>query len=316
MTLIMALALAAFVFKAYWWYESRKYTWADARWYCLLGAFSLLNIIEFFGNDLFRINASPMFFIQSYFAIGMFSYCAIYAFILDQRSLYQNRIIIIMLACAAGITIGLFNGIHLLNGYQPDTYPLRSIKGEYFFIVYAFSFLSMLGIFLTMIFNYRQENNALSKIEYLSIAWAFFPFLAVVAWSSGSYWLGYSANTSGMVPVATSVFLAVIIYTKSKDPALIQSDPRKHLPASEESRYYSHIEHTVTQCAISGLEIPKAMVLLEAELLRYRIVVHIKTSQANGKVPSKRSLAMALGWSRPKLDRRLEKYHLQEFFNR
>jgi hypothetical protein len=45
-------ALFAFTFKAYWWFKSKNYGWADWKWYWLLGAFSLLNLVEFFAHDL------------------------------------------------------------------------------------------------------------------------------------------------------------------------------------------------------------------------------------------------------------------------
>lgn len=313
--MIMTLALIAFLFKAYWWFASRHYTWADANWYFLLGSFSLLNIIEFLGNDLFISRASPMFFIQSYFAIGMFSFGAIYGFIKNSRSTFQNSVLALMLIGASILSAALFFSNHLLNGYAPDVYPLRSTKGNYFYLVYAFSFASMVAIFSTIISNYRRIEDALSKIRYASLFLAFTPFLCVVAWSSGSYILGIDANTGGMVPIATSVFLAIVIRTKCKSPYLIKSDPRKHIPLSEESKYYDHIEHMATQFAIQKLEPNQTVDMFECELIRYRLITQTDALSGTDSRLTKRAFAKSMGWSRPTLDRKLEKYYLNHYFD-
>jgi len=299
------VALAAFIFKAYWWFASRDYDWANARWYILLGAFSILNLAECLIYDLHIDNKSPEFLLLMYYLAFTFSCAAIYFFISDQSNKIQKYLSVFLITTSIILApIYIFTD-HFIYSYDDSSYPVKALKGEYFWVCLLYLWVSMLGVIATLTFNAIKSVSAKEKIESIYHACAFSIFLIVGLIIAIGMALKLNVNGSALFPLATSAFLAVTIWHKCLVVKGLSDDPRRLVPFTNERALFKSVNKAVFGCSIDSLSLKDALTEAEKSIMLY----HLETGDY-----SKSKLARKLNLSRQSLENRLDKYGLMDYF--
>lgn len=297
------LAFGAFFLKAYWCFVSKDYEWADSRWYWLMAAFLIHNGSEFLAySDKIGIPLDSFF--KSYYSITLWLLCAAYYFILNQDSVIQRKISLILLYGSALASAFICFSPLLINGNVENAYPIKAIKGEYFWVYLVFGVSSVLAILFTMAYNYRRAETAEHRISQIYLIQAFSPFLAVSAYIGGGMLLGLNVNASGLYPVASAIFMLVTINRRCTNTFLIDKDPRSKIPFTPEWRLNGGLNREAFQCSIGNQPLPATMDRMEGLMLKQYCAQH---------KGSKALLARRLGISRPTLDRKLEKHNIKYY---
>lgn len=295
------IALGALLFKAYWWFSSRHYIWADARWYLLMGVFITQNASEFLGYNLTSTGLSPDSFVASYFGSMACVPVAMFALI-NTRSRINNLLLSVMvLLCAGMIFILQFTPL-VVAGFAEGTYPTQSIKGEYFdlYLIFILSFYAVL--IYGLVAEYFDKKDPVKRLNHAYLIKACLPFVFIAAYVGVGLLMDMPVNGSGLFPLATSLFLLITIHYKCKSTYLIKSDPRALIPFSIERELSNNIGEEIFQFEIGNIQLSDMLANIESKTLSYKCANH------SG---SKAQLARRLGVSRPTLDRKLEKHNIK-----
>ena len=295
------LALIALLLKGYWWIASRKYAWADNKWYLLIGAFTVQNASEFFAYDLLGGSFSPEHFIYPYYASILFVPVAMFGFIRNDEVVqrYIYRIMVFSFLVMSGLVI--FTSL-IISGYEANTYPIKSIKGDWFSVYLAFALSYLLILIATVAFNFKETVDPIGRLNQVYAMRAFLPFVLVALCIVGGMLLGYNVNGSGLFPIASTLFMLITIQQRCKSTYLIESDPRASIPFSSEWTLTRAIAAEIFQCIVGNRSLAMTMDSVEGKLLNHHCRQHLG---------SKSSLAKKLGVSRPTLDRKMERHNIE-----
>ncbi|MEM7360566.1 MAG: helix-turn-helix domain-containing protein [Pseudomonadota bacterium] len=302
MTMYMVLALGAFMLKVYGWHESRKYQWADFKWFILIGAFAVQNASEFFAYDLFAKNISADTFFKVYYSITLGLLSSIYLFVKDDASELQRRVFHVMLVTGVAVSLAIFFTPYLINGHVPGAYPIQAQKGDFFAIYLLYGISCLVGIVVTIIHNYLSSKDPESRLVQLYIVKAFSPFLLVAAYVALGMLFSFPVNASGLFPIATTLFILITIHSRCTSTYEIEKDPRSSIPFSSEAGLLNEIVRTTTQYSLQNICLKDGMRELEGAMIRYSVAQH---------EGSKSKLARRLNVSRATLDRLLDRYEIE-----
>ena len=170
------------------------------------------------------------------------------------------------------------------------------------------------SILYTLKTNYSTLSTPLEQVRYWTLISAFTPFIIVILWSAGSFFMNYQVNTAGLMPIATSFFLYTVIKSKHTASENILKDPRRLLFSSREATLNNCVQHNTIQSVLHNRNWKDSLACYEAALLRYHVEHHCASRATQGLQPSKTALAKQLGLSRQTLDRRLREHDLSSIF--
>lgn len=297
------VAVIAFGLKLYLWFSSKDYSWVDSRCLLLMTAFSIQNISECLAYQFFDEVLSPTMFIHLYYASLISVMWCIYNFILNKESRWQQAVLHCFAVTGVLLCVGIIFSNEIVGEYEASTVPIRAIKGVFFPVFLAYVAIGITVTIWTLIYNYCYTLEPTERINYLCCIFSFSPFIIVVSILSVGMILGLNVNGSGVLPIASSMFLAIMIKTKCHSSSNVRHDPRCYIPFTKEKRLVDQAITAATHSSANRLGLESSIETLEKAIIRY----HLDDCKGN-----KTKLAGALGISRQKLYRKLEKYGWHE----
>jgi len=290
------IAFFAFIFKVSWLFSSRDYRWADKKWYFLMATFLLINLSECLIYNIRLIHKTPDTLLLMYYLSVAFSCSAIYTFISNNDIKFQKYLSwsIFSIACLMAP----------LSGYDQNTYPVKAVKGDMFWLSLLYLMATMLAVLFTIVFNIVKSKTHDVKIEaiYHLYSCGFFILCGLII--SVFMLSNIDINGSALIPVGTSIFLGITIWHKGKGLHGLDGDPRRHFPFTSEWNLAKQINKTVYNNSIDSLSLKESLEETEKSFIKYHMERH----------KTKSSLARALKLSRQSLDNRLVKYSLSDYF--
>jgi len=125
------------------------------------------------------------------------------------------------------ITISLVTGAALLSsfilltdfiivGYYSIGYSISAIKGEYYWLFAATILLGAIVCFSTLIYGHRNAETQIKATRCLYSLYALFPIVLVSFIAIFCKLLSIPFNATALTPIATTLFLFIVIKTESK----------------------------------------------------------------------------------------------------
>ena len=157
----------------------------------------------------------------------------------------------------------------MMNGYSDNGIYVKAIKGDYFWVFQCFSILSVSASLTSLIYNYLSENDKLIKIGYAYTILGFAPLGITVLLITSLMLLGYNANGSGLIPLATTFFL--LITSKGRSPHSLKSDRRALLPNTKEAHLQRIFSKVRTHYSLGHMPLKEAVDTIELQIINYTL---------------------------------------------
>jgi len=197
----------------------------------------------------------------------------------------------------SSLTVATLFGNGIVSGYEPNSYPVKAIKGEWFSVYLVYGLLIISSTVFLILKNLVEASDSKTRREHFYELAAFSPFFIITFSLALALLLGLPVNGSALFPIASSLFMVITVILRCTPLYLIISSiATKH-------------EYRLFKCAglnaLKGMQesgnLKQVINNQEAILLAYAI-------EKLGRNKSK--LSEYLGVGRRTLDRKLKKHDL------
>ena len=213
----------------------------------LMVIFAIHNGIELLGYiSLFNSGDASAFF-RPYYVITIYliSYLLLHSLTVAG---YENRVItsaVLLIATLLASLIIFSNSI--IEGYTSIGYSVTAIEGKYYSVLSAFILISLFTTTAVLIHGYKSTaTTALQAKRCLYSLYALAPIILAFALAFIFKIADIEFNAAGIVPIATTIFLIVLLTTEEQHKL---TDIRKFLPLSLEKQtsnnFMSILDHYI-----------------------------------------------------------------------
>ena len=270
MSWLILPAVLALLIKLYMLAKQYKKTWINYKWISLVGSLAALNLSEVLIYSSY-INANYSdFILRSYFIFYCISLTYSCAYVsntdkypIQKFVLYAHYLIALLLTCS------FFTSTAMINGYSDNGIFVTAIKGDYFWAFQCFLITSVSLSLASLIFNYLSEDDKSIKIGYAYTMLGFAPLGITILVISTLMLLGFNANGSGLIPIATTLFL--LITATGKSPHLLKNDPRALVPITKEAELQRIFSKVRTQSSLGRMPLKDAINTIEFQIISYTL---------------------------------------------
>ncbi|MCH2191527.1 MAG: hypothetical protein MK188_11435 [Gammaproteobacteria bacterium] len=193
--------------------------------------FAIHNGIEFFG---YLLDANPatvetMFRLYYVATVFVMLYMLLYALSVSKLESLITTSISIGIATVLSCLILFFDSV--VAGVYSIGYSVSATKGEYYNLFSLYIFSTLLLGFITTYIGHLRAKSELDSMRCLHSLLALTPITLVFATAMIFKILNIGINATGLVPIATALFLAIMLKTESRHKL---SNLRRLLPLSLE----------------------------------------------------------------------------------
>lgn len=255
-----------------WWILFNSYTqeWVNKSWLSFVAVLAMLNFSELLIYAGYFSGQSLNLLLKSYYVCCVTGLVYGYFYVKDSTN-YSVQKYLSFAISATGIVlipIILFSDT-VVGGYAENTVPVAAIKGKLFWTFEIFTLLSVVASVSTLFYNYAKSKDPIQQIAYAYTIAGLLLLAVSVLTIIVLMILGINANGTGIIPIATTLFLLITV--KGKNTHLIAKDPRKLNPLSAESAMAKQIEWAQTQMALNKVGLKEAVTNIEAALIHYKL---------------------------------------------
>ena len=250
-----------------------KLPWVGQKWIGLVCSLAALNLAELLAYSAYSEGIVSDYLLRFYYAFCLSSLLYSYAYICDPAKYAIQKIILSahlflggLLGVAFLLTSLMIDGA-VLNG----TY-ITANKSVFFWVFEIFAVSSVILSLGTLFYNYKKAESKTVKIAYVYTIFGLAPLALCIIVIISMIALGYGANGSAIIPVATTVFL--FISAKGRNSHLLDTDPRTLNPFSEEAALNRVFQKVQTQSVIGNMALKDAIETIELELIEYTLAQH------------------------------------------
>jgi len=201
----------------------------------LIMVFACHNLIEFVGYIQFLDEQTVAFLFRTYYVATILMIAS-----LPVHSLFTTRTFDNNQAFAAGVgflTAVLIVGVLFTNlivaGNFSIGYAVTAITGPYFMLFVGFVFFSLLSSVWFLARGYIHAEHELNSMRSLYSLAAVAPLFVILSTGIIFKVIGVNINFAGLVPLATTFFVFLILKTESKHQL---TDIRRYIPFSRERK--------------------------------------------------------------------------------
>lgn len=212
----------------------------------LIIIFAIHNGVELFGYLSLFSNGDTSSFFRPYYVITLYliSYLLLHGLTVSG---YENKVITsILLSSATLLSFLIIFSDSIIKGYTPIGYSVTAIEGEYYPILSAFVLISLFSTVVALLHGYRSASSSLHAKRCLYSLYALTPIILAFSLAFIFKMVRIEFNAAGIVPIATSIFLVVLLKTEERHKL---SDIRKFLPLSLEKEtsknFMSILDHYI-----------------------------------------------------------------------
>jgi len=201
----------------------------------LIAIFALHNAVELLGLAymLFDINSQAEQILRPFYIITVFTvmYITLHALTIAE---VINQIITALLVISAALLSGLILFTDLvIAGHYSIGYSISAVKGEYYWTFAAAIILGMLISISVLVYGQRNASTQIKSTRCLYSLYALCPIVLVALIVTICKLLNIPLNATAIMPVATTLFLFIVIKTESKHKL---SEIKRLLPMSLERK--------------------------------------------------------------------------------
>jgi len=185
-----------------------------------------------------------------------------------KASRYDNRYLTLgVIAVAAVISVFMGSTSLLIGGERAIGYALTAVRGPFYWTFQLYSLVMYAVVVSVLIHGYRRAQAHTTEIQCLSILCALAPLMLFGCIIMILMNLGYAVNATGVLPIATSAFLAIILLGESKHNL---TDVRRFLPWSPEKRTSNEIMDIFSNYARDEVDYRQAVSDIEKLLVVHK----------------------------------------------
>lgn len=204
----------------------------------LITIFAIHNSIELLGYVQFMNGDAVSIFFRLYYVATVYVmlYILLYGLSVSkiESSLTTTILTIISTAIASLI---LFTDLVIAGQYSIG-YSMTAIKGPIYWLFASYLLIVLSSNLVLLIYGYRKAKSQIDSVRCMHSLFALTPIMLVFLLAIALKLANISVNATGLVPIATAIFLAVILRTESKHKL---SDIRRFMPLSAEREITNNI---------------------------------------------------------------------------
>ena len=215
----------------------------------LIIVFAIHNAIEIVGYFNFtNINhandATIGLFFRLYYVATVFVILYVFLHGLSVTKLENPVLTGILIALSTGVSaLVLFTELVVAGQYLIG-YSMTAIKGPAYWLFTAYLLIFLISNFGVILYGYKTNKSDIDairvKYSFYSLTPIMLVFIAAVLFKI----TGLEINATGLVPIATAIFLGIVLKTEDKHKL---SDLRRFMPRSQERKTTTEFMHLLDQ---------------------------------------------------------------------
>ncbi len=199
----------------------------------LVVVFAIHNSIELLGYfDVVNGNSATVFFRLYYVAtIYLLLYVLMHA--LAVSALDNQKMNWFLVACGSGLSALILFTDGVVAGQYSISYTMTAVKGPFYGLFGAFLLIALVSSLAALISGHIRAKRHIEGIRCLYSLAALAPIILTLIIAYVFKVADVGVNLTGLMPIATTLFLAIVLKTESKHKL---SDLRRYLPLSLERK--------------------------------------------------------------------------------
>ena len=248
MNIYVVPALLALIFKLFILIYARRNTRSSASLLVLISVLACHNAIELIGCIRFLDGQGIAALSRGYYVatVLMLATLPIHAQLVSGTS--SKFVVPLIAALALSVSSLIMFSDLIVAGYTSIGYTVTAVVGPYFFVFSLFVLFCLSLCVLTLIAGVKSAKTAIAENRCLYSLLAFSPLILVSLLALLLKVSGASINGAGIIPVATSIFLYILLKSEAKHQL---TDIRRFLPLSQEKRSANEFLRLMDQYAQS-----------------------------------------------------------------
>ncbi len=197
----------------------------------LIVVFAAHNAIEIFGYFQFVNGVVGDVFLRLYYVATVFTILYILLHGLSV-SVVESRSLTTTLVTASTVlsSLILFTDL-IVSGQYSIGYTVSAVKGPYYWLFASYILVFLSCNFAALFYGYGKAKSRLDSVRCVHSLFALTPVMLVFMVATILKIADVGINATGMVPIATAIFLAIVLRTEAKHKL---SDLRRLMPLSME----------------------------------------------------------------------------------
>lgn len=233
----------------------------------LILLFAVINLCEILGLWEFLHGLEGLMMLKAYYALTIAGWCVIYLYVVDITGLNFRKVKMLVISSSvllAAVTIGT-NGV--VAGVDVLNYSMTVSRGNLYVLWQAFCLTAVAATCGSLWIGYKKAKEHLMEIRCVYTAMALAPIILVSLFLLVVMSLGYQINAVVFMPVATSLFLVIMLASEYQHRL---TDIRRFLPASDERKTSSKIMEIFSSYSRDDIEYRQAVSEIERLLVLHK----------------------------------------------
>jgi len=204
----------------------------------LIVVFALHNSIEILGYFQFVSGEAIGVFFRLYYVATVYVILYILLHGLSVSKLENTFKTTSLIIVSTGLSVLILFTDIIIAGQYSIGYSMTAVKGELYWLFAAYLFIILTCSSVALIYGYSRAKSKLDSVRCIHSLLALTPIIFVFVLATILKLTGASINATGLVPIATAIFLAIVLRTESKHKL---SDLRRLMPLSSEREMTNNI---------------------------------------------------------------------------
>ncbi len=243
MSVYLVPALASLLFKLFVLVTTARRGKVSTLFLSLICVFAIHNAVELIGYVQFMNNQSVDVMFRLYYVatIYLLMYVLLHGLAISRLdSTYTTAALIVV---ATGLSSSVLFTDAIIVGQYAIGYSVTALKGSHYWLFVLYVLITLSSNIAALLYRYKSADSQLESIRCLYSLFALAPImLATLLATAFIIATNLNVNAAGTLPVATALFLAILLKGESKHKL---SDIRRFLPFSPERKITGDIMELV-----------------------------------------------------------------------
>lgn len=197
----------------------------------LIVVFAVHNGIELFGYMYFEEGSLVNVFFRLYYVATAFACLYILLHGLSVSKLENNTLTSILIAATAVLSVLMLFSNWVIAGQYSIGYSVSAIKGPMYWLFAVYLFTVLFSTVAVILYGHHRSTAKIDSVRCLHSLMALGPVMLVFALALIFKIADIGVNATGLIPIATTLFLGIVLKTESKHKL---SELRRLIPLSSE----------------------------------------------------------------------------------
>ncbi len=197
----------------------------------LIVVFAIHNTIEFIGYFYLQNNQMVEILFRLYYVATTYVILYMLLHALSVSKLENKASVTALITIATALSGLMLFSDQVITGLYSIGYTVSALKGPHYWSFATFILISLCSSFGVLVYGYRTAQSQIDSVRCMHSMLALSPMLLVCAAAIIFKIADININATGLIPIATTLFLIIVVNTESKHKL---SDLRRIMPLSAE----------------------------------------------------------------------------------